>query len=82
MNPCVVKGPSDQGYYMYYTAANSNQEYAPVLLARSSDGIQWEKYSDLPVLDTGSDNWEKTKIFVTSVEMKSKKWMGNKYGEW
>ncbi|MCX6583584.1 MAG: protein kinase [Candidatus Aminicenantes bacterium] len=65
MNPCVIHDSS--GYKMYYTASTEKIEYYPVRLATSTDGIQWKKYSNNPVLDTGSEDWEKAKIFVTAI---------------
>jgi serine/threonine protein kinase len=70
MNPCVIQ--DSKGYKMYYTAAKTGIGYYPVRMATSSDGINWEKYSNNPVFDTGSDEWEKSKIFVTFVTVEKK----------
>lgn len=70
MNPCVIHDST--GYKMYYTAATTGIEYYPVRLATSTDGITWRKYSNTPVLDTGSGDWENKKIFVTGVKVEKK----------
>ena len=70
MNPCIIH--DSKGFKMYYTAATTGSEYYPVRLAISSDGINWKKYSNIPVFDTGSADWEKTKIFVTSIKVEKK----------
>ena len=57
---------------MYYTAATTGNEYYPVRLANSTDGINWEKYPKIPVFDTGGNDWEKSKIFVTGVTVEKK----------
>jgi serine/threonine protein kinase len=69
-NPFVIH--DSKGYKMYYTAATTGSEYYPVRLATSTDGINWEKHPNIPVFDTGSDDWEKSKIFVTTVTVEKK----------
>jgi serine/threonine protein kinase len=60
MYPAVVK---DQGEYkMYYTAASQESDFYPIMLATSTDGINWKKYSNIPVISGEGKN----KIFVTA----------------
>jgi hypothetical protein len=70
MNPCIIHDA--QEYKMYYTVEAGNGYY-PVRLAKSTDGITWQKHSDIPVLDTGEETWEKSKIFVTTIDIKERK---------
>jgi serine/threonine protein kinase len=65
MYPAVVK--DQEGFKMYYTAASQESDYFPIRLATSIDGITWRKYSNLPILAGGEQEWEKNRIFVTAV---------------
>jgi len=56
-------------YKMYYTAATHDSDYYPVRLATSPDGITWTKYSNIPVLSGGKNNWEGMKLFVAAVKL-------------
>jgi serine/threonine protein kinase len=71
MCPAVVKIAS--GYRMYYTAASQVNDYSPVRMATSTDGIKWERYSNFPVISGGQAQWEKNKIFITAVTYKEEK---------
>ncbi|MCI0470483.1 MAG: protein kinase, partial [Candidatus Aminicenantes bacterium] len=71
MNPVIIH--DSEGFKMYYTAATGGRDYSPVLLAVSTDGIKWQKYSNIPVFDTGSEDWEKTKVFATAVVINKKR---------
>jgi serine/threonine protein kinase len=68
MCPAIIQVPA--GYRMYYTAASEGNDYYPVILATSSDGISWKKLSNIPVLSGGQQEWEKKRIFVTALSIK------------
>ena len=53
-------------YYMYYTYGPNYGVNYKIGLAFSSDGVNWEKYQNNPILDA-SQNWEGTGIGNASV---------------
>ena len=51
----------DQGtLYMYYAAASSASAAGSIGLATSSNGIDWNRYSGNPILESGVDSYDKS----------------------
>jgi serine/threonine protein kinase len=66
-NPCVIHDSHE--YKMYYTAPTIGIDRFSVFLATSPNGTLWEKYPNNPIFDSGRNDWEKAKIFVTGINL-------------
>jgi N-acetylneuraminic acid mutarotase len=58
----------DNTYHMWYSKSLNDTIDANIGYATSSDGIQWTKYGDNPVLVCGPEgSWDESKIFFPTV---------------
>lgn len=56
LNPAVIFNDDDQKFYMFYRAAANDKKHTISLgLATSKDGVNFERFSDKPIL-TGEEN--------------------------
>lgn len=51
---CVLRAPSGAGWLMFYEAQDGARQHS-IGLARSTDGVEWKRCMDSPVLEHSPD---------------------------